>query len=89
MAKLRKPLSVSSDAFRSVKWDELTRGCNFSNADAPALSLIRQLNRRLGMAGGGDALWDQLLAFSAATRLISHKGGWCFERHDLPLDRRR
>ena len=50
---------------------------------------MRQLNRQFGMAGGGDAPWDQLSAFSAATRLISHKGGWCFEHYDLPLDRRR
>jgi hypothetical protein len=36
MAKPTKPTSVGGDAFRSAKWDELTAGRDFSQADAPA-----------------------------------------------------
>lgn len=42
VAKLEKPPSVESDPFRSAKWDELTRGRDFSEADAPALALLVQ-----------------------------------------------
>ncbi len=39
---LVKPPGVESDAFKSAKWDELTAGRDFSQSDAPALSLLCQ-----------------------------------------------
>lgn len=42
MPRLRKPASVAADPWRSAKWDELTRGRSFSQADAPALTLLVQ-----------------------------------------------
>lgn len=40
MSKLVKPANVESDTFRSAKWDELTAGRDFSQADAPTLALL-------------------------------------------------
>lgn len=40
MPKLTKPANVESDPFRSAKWDELTAGRDFSQADAPTLALL-------------------------------------------------
>ena len=40
MSKLTKPANVESDPFRSAKWDELTAGRDFSQADAPTLALL-------------------------------------------------
>ena len=37
-----KPDSVSSDAFKSAKWDELTAGRDFAASDVPALTLLCQ-----------------------------------------------
>ena len=37
-----KPESVSSDAFKSAKWDELTAGRDFAASDVPALTLLCQ-----------------------------------------------
>lgn len=37
-----KPDSVSSDAFKSAKWDELTEGRDFAASDVPALTLLCQ-----------------------------------------------
>lgn len=42
MAKLKKPASVSSDPWRSAKWDELTRGRSFQQSDVPQLVLLVQ-----------------------------------------------
>ncbi len=42
MAGLSKPAAVANDEFKSAKWDELTAGRSFSQADAPALSLLCQ-----------------------------------------------
>ena len=39
---LTKPESVESNAFKPAKWDELTQGREFSQSDAPALSLLCQ-----------------------------------------------
>lgn len=39
---LTKPPDVSSDAFKSAKWDELTSGRRFKESDAPALSMLCQ-----------------------------------------------
>ena len=39
---ITKPPGIESDPFKSTKWDELTAGRNFSQSDAPALSLLRQ-----------------------------------------------
>ncbi len=40
MSKLVKPTNIENDAFRSAKWDELTSGRDFSQADAPTLALL-------------------------------------------------
>ncbi len=40
MSKLVKPTNIKNDAFRSAKWDELTAGRDFSQADAPTLALL-------------------------------------------------
>ena len=40
MSNLMKPANVESDPFRSAKWDELTSGRDFSQADAPTLALL-------------------------------------------------
>ena len=40
MSKLVKPTNIENDAFRSAKWDELTAGRDFSQADAPTLALL-------------------------------------------------
>ena len=37
---LKKPTSVENDAFKSAKWDEVTRGREFSETDAPVLDLL-------------------------------------------------
>lgn len=37
---IRKPANVESDPFRSAKWDELTAGRDFSQAQAPTLALL-------------------------------------------------
>ena len=39
---ITKPPGIESDAFKSAKWDELTHGRNFTQSDAPALSLLCQ-----------------------------------------------
>ena len=39
---ITKPPGIESDPFKSTKWDELTAGRNFSQSDAPALSLLCQ-----------------------------------------------
>lgn len=40
MAKLTKPASVSSDPWRSAKWDEIVAGRGFAQSDAPTLALL-------------------------------------------------
>ena len=40
MPNLTRPANVESDPFRSAKWDELTAGRDFSQADAPTLALL-------------------------------------------------
>lgn len=42
MAKLTKPPAIKNDAFKSQKWDEITHGRTFTQADAPMLSLLCQ-----------------------------------------------
>lgn len=37
-----KPKTITDDAFKSAKWDELTRGRSFSQSDIPALTLLCQ-----------------------------------------------
>ncbi len=37
---LKKPLSVSQDAFKSQKWDEITAGRSFRESDIPALLML-------------------------------------------------
>ena len=37
-----KPKTIADDAFKSAKWDELTRGRVFSQSDIPALTLLCQ-----------------------------------------------
>lgn len=40
--KPRKPKSVSSDKFKSKKWNEITSGRTFSESDIPTLELLCQ-----------------------------------------------
>lgn len=40
MSKLRKPRYISSDKYRSAKWNELVRGRSFDESDVPALQLL-------------------------------------------------
>lgn len=40
MPMLKKPQSIEQDAFRSQKWDELTREHEFSQKDIPTLTLL-------------------------------------------------
>lgn len=60
MSKLVKPANIENDAFRSAKWDELTKSRNFSQSDAPALSLLCQwyavVERCMGDLDFGDGL---------------------------------
>lgn len=42
---LEKPESVAADEFKSAKWNELTRGRRFEQADAPALALLCQWHK--------------------------------------------
>lgn len=42
---LEKPESVTADEFKSAKWDELTQGRSFEQADAPALALLCQRHK--------------------------------------------
>lgn len=58
--RLTKPKSVSSDPWRSKKWDELVRGRSFRPSDVPALTLLVQWYQvvdkcieDLGCDGGG------------------------------------
>lgn len=39
---LEKPASISNNAFKSAKWDELTAGRNFKKSDVPTLTLLCQ-----------------------------------------------
>jgi hypothetical protein len=59
MSKLIKPTNIENDAFRSAKWDELTAGRDFSQADAPTLALlvswyqvVEQCMEDIGVNGG-------------------------------------
>lgn len=40
--QLKKPPAVSSDTFKSAKWDEITSGQKFNQSDAPILALLCQ-----------------------------------------------
>lgn len=57
---LEKPETIVSDPFKSAKWDELTKSRNFSQSDAPALSLLCQwyavVERCMGDLDFGDGL---------------------------------
>lgn len=39
---LEKPAAVAGDSVKSAKWDELTAGRSFTQADAPTLALLCQ-----------------------------------------------
>ena len=39
---LKKPPSIANDAFKSAKWDEITKDRNFSQADIPVIALLCQ-----------------------------------------------
>lgn len=39
---LEKPAAVAGDPVKSAKWDELTAGRSFTQADAPTLALLCQ-----------------------------------------------
>lgn len=42
MDDLRKPKGISDNAFKSAKWDELTKGHDFSDSDIPSIELLCQ-----------------------------------------------
>lgn len=39
---ISKPSSIANSAFKSQKWDELTKGRNFSESDIPQITLLCQ-----------------------------------------------
>lgn len=39
---LQKPRSIEKSAFKSQKWDEITKGRNFTEANIPELTLLCQ-----------------------------------------------
>ena len=39
---MEKPQVIAASAYKSAKWDELTRGREFRDADAPVLALLCQ-----------------------------------------------
>ena len=39
---LKKPERIAADPFKSAKWDEVTRGRNFNEGDAPTIELLVQ-----------------------------------------------
>ena len=41
-APFDKPASAAPDPFKSAKWDELTRGRDFSDSGAPARTALRR-----------------------------------------------
>ncbi|MCQ2382996.1 MAG: hypothetical protein MJ060_04195, partial [Clostridia bacterium] len=38
--ELTKPASIKASEFKSAKWDELTTGRNFTQADAPVIEML-------------------------------------------------
>ena len=81
---LTKPESVAADDFKSAKWDELTRGRSFEQADAPALALLCQWHKVAQQA------MDELDSFGGHTAYQRRRGrpqGVPADRH--PQDRER
>lgn len=39
---LKKPPSIEADEFKSAKWDEVTRGCDFRESDALTLEVLME-----------------------------------------------
>lgn len=39
---LKKPPSIEADEFKSAKWDEVTRGRDFRESDAPTLEVLME-----------------------------------------------
>ena len=58
---LKKPPAVEADEFKSAKWDELTRGRDFSPSDAPTLALLCQWHKIVAQAT------DELDSFGSQT----------------------
>lgn len=42
MAKLKKPASIKNDPYKSQKFDEITKGRSFTEADIPTLLMLCQ-----------------------------------------------
>lgn len=65
---LPKPPSIEGDGFKSAKWDELTQGRSFSQADAPALALLCQWYKI------ADAAQEELDGFGGQTAYGNEMG---------------
>lgn len=63
-----KPPAVASDEFKSAKWDELTRGRRFTEADAPVLALLCQWYKIVAQAT------DELDSFGSQTAYTNDMG---------------
>ena len=68
MTKPSKPPDVESDEFKSAKWDEPTRGCEFAQSDAPALALLCQWYKIAATAK------DELDSFGGQTAYANEMG---------------
>ena len=60
-----KPPGVASDALMSAKWDELTAGRKFSEADAPALALLCRWHKVAARAAEEMDSFDGQTAYTA------------------------
>ncbi|MEE8716753.1 MAG: hypothetical protein SOI26_09825 [Coriobacteriales bacterium] len=83
MSKLAKPANIENDAFRSAKWDELTAGRDFSQADAPTLALlvswyqvIEQCMDDIGANGGVQVAYqNDMGGHEGAAAALDHEAG--------------
>ena len=65
---LVKPASVENDAFKSKKWDEITRGREFREVDVPILALLTQWYKIVSQAQ------DELDEFGSNTAYTNDMG---------------
>ena len=65
---LKKPASVENDAFKSKKWDEITRGREFREVDVPILALLTQWYKIVSQAQ------DELDEFGSNTAYTNDMG---------------
>lgn len=65
---LAKPAAIANDAFKSSKWDELTRGGTFDESHVPALELLCQWHKIASQA------MDELDSFGGNTAYTNEMG---------------